>query len=399
MRKHRDAATMYPSPITVSPPTRRTLRDVYMKSEAIQTSPSVRSSSPSHAYDEVPCAPVPLMAKDKRRKQSPSPARSPVSPAQRRISRSPVDKSRSRPGRGRKSSKSPSAESQTDISSAVNQSKTDVKTRKKKPQSPMWKPETPPKNRMFEPETPDENREPFTKDEDIPQGLSWFVPLKPSKPWRKPLKERQAFSVSQESWEPKSVSQSTWKDIVHGDVLKDKSDITNISRDTKFDLDTTGQPIRDEESMSDSEESDEDIVPSKPLSKMTLQEAFLQHKQASLSRLRERQKRLTLAAEERKMQAYLQLERDRLFQEERKKEANPEAHPYSDNLFKPARRVISKEEMKEMTQRKFKKLPEVVEKEKLRKRTEQYSLNRLKARLFNRKVQRHVLVKAEKWGR
>ena len=88
------------------------------------------------------------------------------------------------------------------------------------------------------------------------------------------MKERQAFSVSQESWEPKSVSQCTWKDIVHGDVLKDKSDITNISRDTKFDLDTTGQPIRDEESMSDSEESDEDIVPSKPLSKMTLQVSF-----------------------------------------------------------------------------------------------------------------------------
>lgn len=105
-------------------------------------------------------------------------------------------------------------------------------------------------------------------------GLSWFVPLKPSKPWRKPLKERQAFSVSQEFWEPKSVSQSTWKDIVHGDVLKDKSDITNVSRDTKFDLDTTGQPIRDEESMSNSDESDEDIVPSKPLSKMTLQVSF-----------------------------------------------------------------------------------------------------------------------------
>ena len=48
-----------------------------------------------------------------------------------------------------------------------------------------------------------------------------------------------------------------------------------------------------------------------------------------MSRVRERQKRLHFAAEERKMQAYLQLERDRLFQEERRKEANPEAHPYS----------------------------------------------------------------------
>ena len=34
--------------------------------------------------------------------------------------------------------------------------------------------------------------------------------------------------------------------------------------------------------------------------------------------------------------------------------------------------------------RKYKKLPEVVEQVKLQKRSEQYSLNRLKARLFNR---------------
>ena len=95
--------------------------------------------------------------------------------------------------------------------------------------------------------------------------------MKPSEPWRKPLKERQAFSVRQEQWEPKSVSQSTWKNIVHGDVLKDKSDITNVSRDTKFDLDTTGQPINDEDETSESDDTDEEIGQSKSLSKMTLQ--------------------------------------------------------------------------------------------------------------------------------
>ena len=77
--------------------------------------------------------------------------------------------------------------------------------------------------------------------------------------------------MSREPWETKSVSQSTWKKIVHGDILKDRSDVTNVSRDTKFDLDTTGQRIGDEESGSGSEESDEDVLPSKPLSKMTLQ--------------------------------------------------------------------------------------------------------------------------------
>jgi hypothetical protein len=38
---------------------------------------------------------------------------------------------------------------------------------------------------------------------------------------------------------------------------------------------------------------------------------------------------LNLAAEQRKMEVFLQMERDRLFQEERRKEANPDAHPYS----------------------------------------------------------------------
>ena len=67
------------------------------------------------------------------------------------------------------------------------------------------------------------------------------------------------------------MSQSTWKNRVHGDILKDRSDVTNVSRDTKFDLDTTGQRIGDEESISESEESDEDVLQSKPLSKMSLQ--------------------------------------------------------------------------------------------------------------------------------
>ena len=60
-----------------------------------------------------------------------------------------------------------------------------------------------------------------------------------------------------------------------------------------------------------------------------LQEAFQYRKQQTISRLRERQKRLNLAAEQRTMEAYLKMERDKLFQEERRKEANPEAHPYS----------------------------------------------------------------------
>ena len=177
-RKQMDAATMYPSPITVSPVTRRRLRDVYMKSEAIQTSPSIRSTSPCHSYDETPVAPVPLMAGTKQhshRRQSPDQS----SMSQSRMSKSPVDKSRSRSSGSRKSlrksSRSPSAETQTDISASLSKPKTVSQTRRKKPQSPMWKPETPPKNSMFEPEMADENGEPFKKDQDIPQGKKHFL--------------------------------------------------------------------------------------------------------------------------------------------------------------------------------------------------------------------------------
>ena len=166
LHRQRDVATMYPSPMTVSPPSRRRLKEVLMKSEAIQTSPSVRSTSPSYSYDEVPVAPVPLMAKNRNRRQSPSPSRS--SPAPRKTSRSPADRSRS--SGVRKSSKSPSVLIQTSISSPVSSPRTGSHSRKKKTQSPMWRPETPPRNQMFEPENPDENSKPFTEKEDIPQG-------------------------------------------------------------------------------------------------------------------------------------------------------------------------------------------------------------------------------------
>ncbi|KAL4231892.1 Alstrom syndrome [Mactra antiquata] len=384
-RRMQDASTMYPSPVTISPPSRRRMREVLMKSEAIQTSPSIRSSSPTHAYDEVPVAPVPYMTahgqRSSRRRPSPSPTRS----NQTSFSSSPPRPTSRSPAR--KSSRSP----------AVTRRRTSPQITRKQAQSPIWKPESeiitpPPENSMFTPEG-DENSLPTSQQKK--EAETWFIPMKPSQPWRQPLKERQAFSVRQETWEPKTVSQSTWKNIVHGNVLKDKTDPNDVSRDTKFDLDPEGHVICDESSS----ESEDDISRSKPLNKMSLQEAFQACKAVVISRLRERQKRLNLAAEQRKMEVYLKMERDRLFQEERKKEANPDAHPYSDQLHKPARRVISKEEMREITEKKYKKLPEVLERQKRQKREQEYSLNRIKARLFNRKVQKKVLVRADKWGR
>ena len=31
-------------------------------------------------------------------------------------------------------------------------------------------------------------------------GVSWFVPMKDPKPWRKPLRERQANAIAMETW-------------------------------------------------------------------------------------------------------------------------------------------------------------------------------------------------------
>ena len=167
--RYRDASTMYPSPINVSPPSRRRTRDVLMKSEAIQTSPAVRSTSPAHAYDEVPVAPVPYMSqrvssnKSQRRRPSPSPTRgtqtstsvaarrrseSPTTANARIQSRSPVDLTRSLGNR--RSSRSPTG----------NRRKFSPTMTRKQAQSPIWKPErdmtTPPLNSMFTPEV-DEN--------------------------------------------------------------------------------------------------------------------------------------------------------------------------------------------------------------------------------------------------
>lgn len=85
-----------------------------------------------------------------------------------------------------------------------------------------------------------------------------------SKPWRQPLKERQAFAVSQEPWQPKSVSSTAWKDIVADNPVN-----KSIGESSKFDLDTTGH-YKD----LDEERSDEENFDPKPLSRLTLQVSY-----------------------------------------------------------------------------------------------------------------------------
>jgi len=130
----------------------------------------------------------------------------------------------------------------------------------------------------------------------------------------------------------------------------------------------------------------------KGLDEMTLQEAFLAKRQRFISRCKERQKRLCLSNENRRMQECLRLERQAIFTDgDRGLAPNLYAHPYSDNLFQPKRRVLTKQEMKAITTKKYKNLPEVVKKKENEKKNDEKKINRLRARVFNKKVQADAL--------
>ncbi|XP_060076565.1 uncharacterized protein LOC132556190 [Ylistrum balloti] len=392
-RKYKSVSTMYPSPIHVSPPRQRGKKSgkVTMVSEAVQTSPYV----PSHNDRGV--IPVPLMSPERRRKHvSTSPNRSSSrSPARQRSAHTSISSSAS-PLRSRSRSKSHENKRTTSFEISMSPERSTVNEVRRKPRSPSPKTDIdygylskavpPPKSRMFTPETPDDTC--IAKLQDSPnRGISWYIPLPESRPWRQPLKEQQAHAVKQKPWQPKSMHPADWKAAVSNDIL-------NKSRDTKFDLDPKGQRIGDDDM--DAKSSDEENYDPKPLNKMSLQEAFKTFKQGTISRVGERQKRVLLAAHERQLQHYLEQERKELFENQGgKKESNPEAHPYSENLHKPKRRSMSKKEMKELTKRLYKKLPEVQAMKYVKKRDEDYSLNRLRARVFNRKVQRNVLRKSD----
>ncbi|XP_033756035.1 LOW QUALITY PROTEIN: uncharacterized protein LOC117338796 [Pecten maximus] len=391
-RKYKSVSTMYPSPIHVSPPRQRSKKSgkVTMVSEAIQTSPYI----PSHNDRGV--IPVPLMSPERRHKNiSTSPTRSTTrSPIRQRSAHKSTASSRS-PLRSR--SRSKSQENKRTTSFEISMSPDRSKEVRRRPRSPspktdidygyMSKAVPPPKSRMFTPETPEDTC--IAKLQDSPnRGVSWYIPLPESRPWRQPLKEQQAHAVKQKPWQPKAMHPADWKAVVGSDIL-------NKSRDTKFDLDPKGH--RKDDGHVDANSSDEENYDPKPLNKMSLQEAFKTFKPNTISRVGERQKRVLLAAHERQLQHYLEQERKELFDNQgNKKESNPDAHPYSENLHKPKRRSMSKKEMKEITKRLYKKLPEVQAMKYVKKRDEDYSLNRLRARVFNRKVQRTVLQKSDK---
>ncbi|KAL8561471.1 hypothetical protein ACOMHN_011153 [Nucella lapillus] len=221
-----------------------------------------------------------------------------------------------------------------------------------------------------------------------PPATSWFIPMNEDRPWRQPLKERQAHVMSRTERRPATLSHQQWRELARADLegqdggglrgsVEGDAARMYLHRATKeAEVELTLQYDKFEE---------------KPLCRMSLQEALMARRPNFVSALRQRQKRVKLAADNRQLQALVRAEQDRIFADQRRKSANPDAHPYSENLHQPRRRIFSKQEMKDMTEKIYKRLPEVKQMQVQKRRCEQYRMNRLRAKIFNMRVQRKVL--------
>ncbi|XP_005092178.1 uncharacterized protein LOC101856241 isoform X1 [Aplysia californica] len=204
-----------------------------------------------------------------------------------------------------------------------------------------------------------------------------------------PRADRQGADIWHKWDHPAGIPRQQWAEMVSRDALASKTNHWEVDP-----LMDRVQYILNKPASDTASEAGQTWREKKPIEKMTLQEAFLARNQTFISSCKERQKRLALSNENRRMQECLRLEREAIFSEnDRLMEPNLHAHPYSDNLYQPKRRVLTKQEMKQITLNKYKKLPEVVQKKESDKRADEKKLNRLRARLFNKKVQRDVLRK------
>ncbi|XP_019635607.1 PREDICTED: uncharacterized protein LOC109478485 isoform X2 [Branchiostoma belcheri] len=174
-------------------------------------------------------------------------------------------------------------------------------------------------------------------------GLAWYVPVAQDLPWRRPFQERQQYP-------------------------QDRQDqIVRWMDDTSPHRRAPNQPPR-------------------PLERLTLQEALKMRNPAFISKSRERVRRMELAAEERRHEEEFELERIRLFGEERRRRQATEPAPQSENLHRPKKRIITKKEMAARSKRMYEKLPEVQRKKAQERRQASYKSNRIKAQLFKKKV-------------
>ncbi|KAK2852778.1 hypothetical protein Q7C36_007979 [Tachysurus vachellii] len=177
------------------------------------------------------------------------------------------------------------------------------------------------------------------------EGHAWFEPYTRVQPWREPLRERHIQVERENSPEHKTHA-----------------------------------------------ENDSGSKPSS-LVRLSLQEVLELRRPEFVSRSRERMKRLCLLAEERKMQAIFNKEREELFNPSAVQQ--PKAAPAPPPL--PSKRVIPVNEMIQRSKRIYSQLPEVQKRKEEERRKAEYNTYRLNAQLFNKKITNRVLGKRAPW--
>ncbi|XP_076811187.1 uncharacterized protein LOC143455227 [Clavelina lepadiformis] len=123
------------------------------------------------------------------------------------------------------------------------------------------------------------------------------------------------------------------------------------------------------------------------LVRLTLQEALATQNPAFVSKSRERQRRITINSDERRMQEIWEEERQRVFGVKDTK-SRRSAPPF----VRPKPEITRKEAIAE-TRKKYQLLPEVIKRKQEEERKREYASHRLKAQLYKKKIQSKVLGK------
>ncbi|XP_028250749.1 uncharacterized protein alms1 [Parambassis ranga] len=180
-------------------------------------------------------------------------------------------------------------------------------------------------------------------------SAAWFEPYSKISPWREPLRQRQ--------------------------VHEDRNRPSSISHHAEPDPDPRTKPV------------------SSGLARISLQEALEMRCPKFISRSQQRVRCLTLQAEERKLQAVFNRERDQLF----KQPGGP-----AGRLPKPAgtamlRRAVPRKEMIQRSKQIYESLPEVQRRREEERRRAEYRSYRLNAQLYNKRITNGVLGRRSAW--